>query len=69
MRDNLRGLRGLRAHMRSELKADLRPERENWKAKLRLERSDFRLERAKVRPYRAYFRQERAEYKPGRVDL
>ena len=43
----------------------MRPERENWKAKLRLERSDFRLERAKLKPHRAYFRQERAEYKPG----
>ena len=55
MSDNLRGLR---VHMR-----------ENWKAKLRPEMSDFWLERANLRPHRAYFRPERAEYKPGRVDL
>ena len=50
MRDNLRCLR---AYMSLELRADLRPERENWKAKLRPERTDFRLERENLRPYRA----------------
>ena len=45
MRDSLRGLR---AHMRSGLMADLRPERENWKAELRPESSDFRLKRANL---------------------
>ena len=45
MRDSLRGLR---AHMRSGLRADLRPERENWKAELRPESSDFRLKRANL---------------------
>ena len=49
MRDNLRGLRCVLAHLRSGLRADLRSERENWNAKLRL-RSDFRLERANLRP-------------------
>ena len=42
MRDNLR------AHMMSGLRADLRPERENWKAKLRPESSDFRLKRVNL---------------------
>ena len=45
MRDSLRGLR---AHMRSGLRADLRPERENWKAELRPKSSDFRLKRANL---------------------
>ena len=66
MRDSLRGLR---AHMRSGLGADLRPERENWKAESTPESSDFRLKWANMRPHEAYFRSERAEYKFGRADL
>ena len=42
--------------MRPGLRADLRPERANLKAKLRPGRSDFRLARVNLNPHRAYIK-------------
>ena len=49
-------LGGPRAHMRSEIRSDLRPETENSRAELRPKWSDFRLERSDVRLERSSFR-------------
>ena len=54
--------------MRSGIRADLRLERENLRAELRPEWSDFKLERAIMSPHRGYI-PEKAYFGPEKANF